>query len=181
MTFGSDGRFGRSGLRGSLTVITQQDGVYLAVPRITWVLTAPLRNLVTNLDGQADLNGALVITTGDQTYGDPVVLTTDVTLQAANVTFEQTVDSDGVAPWNLTVITQRDGVTWFRGNVGTAAPLGNLVTNLDGQTDLNGALVITTGDQTYGDPVVLTRTLRCKQPMSLSSRRSTPMMSLPGI
>ena len=119
-------------------------------------VTAPLRNLVTNADGQTDLNGTQVITSGDQTYGDPVVLTTDVTLQAANVTFAQTVDSDGAGPWQLTVNTSGGGTTRFEGNVGVTLPLRNLVTNADGQTDLNGAQVITAGDQTYGDPVVLT-------------------------
>ncbi len=119
-------------------------------------LTAPLRNLVTNADGQTDLNGALVITTANQTYGDPVVLTTDITLQATNVTFAQTVDSDGAGPWQLTVNTSGGGTTRFEDNVGLTAPLRNLVTNADGQTDLNGALVITTANQTYGDPVVLT-------------------------
>ena len=118
---------------------------------------------MTNADGQTDLNGAQVITAGDQTYGDPVVLTTDVTLQAANVTFEQTVDSDAVAARDLTVNTTGGGVTWFQGDVGASGPtsyLRNLDTNGDGITRLGSVgnslmQVVTLYTQRYGDPVVL--------------------------
>ena len=142
----------------NLTVITRQGGVTAFRGNVG--AAAPLANLVTNLDGQTDLNGALVITTGDQTYGDPVVLTIGVTLQAANVTFEQTVDSDDIAPRNLTVNTTGGGVTWFQGDVGVTAPLGNLETNDDGATWLGSAgnllmQVVTVGQQTYNDAVVL--------------------------
>ena len=119
-------------------------------------VTQALNNLQNNSDGITDLDAPQVITVMDQTYGDPVVLTKHVTLSGQNVTFDQTVDSDLNAPWNLTVNTHSSGVTWFRDNVGVAQALNNLVTNADGRTDLDAPQVITVLGQTFGDDVVLT-------------------------
>ena len=137
-----------------LTVNTHANGV-------TWFqdnvgVGGALDNLVTNADGVTDLDAPQVTTVLDQTYGDAVVLTTDVTLDGRHVTFEQTVDSDGSGPWDLTVNTHANGVTWFQDNVGVGGALNNLVTNADGVTDLDAPQVTTVLDQTYGDAVVLT-------------------------
>ena len=80
-----------------------------------------------------------------------------MTLDGHNVTFDQTVDSDSNGPWDLTVDTHGNGVTWFRDNVGVGdARSITCVTNADGVTDLDAPQVTTVLDQTYGDAVVLT-------------------------
>jgi hypothetical protein len=47
------------------------------------------------------------------------------------------------------------GTATFGGPVGNATPLAKLTTDADGTTQINGGLVKTTGDQTYGDAVVI--------------------------
>ena len=51
------------------------------------------------------------------------------------------------------------GVTKFLGAVGAGQALRSLSTDAAGETDVNGGSVRTTGDQTYGDKVVLTGTI----------------------
>ncbi len=116
----------------------------------------PLNNLTTNADGTTDINGGSVTTLQDQTYGDAVVLTADTVLAGNDVRFEQTVDGDGLGPWNLEVNSTDSGVTVFDGAVGSLHALNNLTTDADGMTDVNGGSVTTVQDQAYGDAVVLT-------------------------
>ncbi len=77
-----------------------------------------------------------ITTTGDQIYNDAVVLTTDVTINALNATFNSTVDGDGVVGRALTV--NATGTT-FEGNVGGTTALASLTTDAAGTTDLNAA------------------------------------------
>ena len=74
-------------------------------------------------------------TTGDQTFNDAVVLKSDTTLNAANVTFEQTLNGKK----NLTLnVTQK---TTFNGIIGTST---------DGLGDgSNSAILIQAGDATF--------------------------------
>ena len=108
---------------------------------------------------------------GDQTYGDDatmdtVTINTGTTLAGADVTFNSAVDSEGGENNDLTVNTTSHagsmGLTTFNGQVGAAQALGNLETNADGTTVLNltgggatGGLVVTTGNQTYFDNVLI--------------------------
>lgn len=114
--------------------------------------SAPLNSLTTNSDGRTVISGLRISTSGDQTFGDAVLLAASLTLATNNARFLDTVDG----PFDLTVNTSGNGDTEFRGAVGDAQPLQNVVTNGDGRTLLGGLRVTTTGDQTYGDRVVLT-------------------------
>ena len=120
--------------------------------------TAALASLVTNADGQTDINGGSVTTVGNQTYNDPIILTANTTLSGNNITFAQTVDSDA-GPRMLVVNSSAGGLTRFDGAVGSTAALASLVTNADGQTDINGGSVTTVGDQTYNDVLTFSNDL----------------------
>jgi hypothetical protein len=115
--------------------------------------TTALTSVTTDAPGSTDLNGGSVVTTTFQSYGDPVLLSANTTLTstgAGNITFVSTVNG----AFSLTVNTA--GVTGFGGAVGGTAPLASLTTDAPGITDLNGGLVVTVGDQFYGDAVILT-------------------------
>jgi len=122
--------------------------------------TTALEYVVTNAGGTTAINGGTVSTTGVQTYNDAVrlgantILTSTGAGATGNITFATTLDSDGVAtPRSLTVNTA--GTTTFGGAVGNLAPLANLTTDAPGATSINGGSVVTTGNQTYNDPVTL--------------------------
>ena len=72
-----------------------------------------------------------------------------------NVTLSKTLDDDGNAltPSNLTITAS--GVTKFADKVGSTAALTSLTTDAPGSTQINGGVVTTTADQTYGDAVTL--------------------------
>jgi hypothetical protein len=117
--------------------------------------------------------------TGNQSYGDGVLLKSDTTITTllsaappvigvANVTFGSAINSDLPTNfWSLSVNCPR--LTEFKANVGTVNPLGALTTDVLGTTQLGSGpamLVVTredqtpshptwTGNQTYGDAVVL--------------------------
>ncbi len=107
----------------------------------------------THLQVDPDL-GPAVTTSGRQTYHDAVTLGANTVLAANDVTFSQTLGSASTTAQDLEVNTSGEGVTTFLGAVGTT-PLRDLRTNEDGSTAINGGSVITTGDQSYGDPVAV--------------------------
>ena len=126
---------------------------------------APNGTSTTDING-GTTNGATITTTGNQDYKNLVVLTADAKLTAtgtgANVTFEQTLDSDAVAARNLEI--SATGTTTFKGQVGSKhalasltvdAPNGTSTTDINGGTT-NGATITTTGNQDYKNLVVLT-------------------------
>jgi autotransporter-associated beta strand protein len=77
----------------------------------------------------------IVTTIGDQTYGDHVLIDTDVILNGNDVTFQKQIDSP-TSEGSLTV--NADGTTIFRQSVGTAGKLASLTTDAAGQTILGG-------------------------------------------
>lgn len=106
-------------------------------------------------NGQTRLN-ASIGTTGDQVYNAGVVLGEDVTIEAKNITFNGTINSDDPStPRALTVNSSGSGETRFFGTVGGTAPLASITTNTDGVTKI-GASMATTSGMTFGDPVRLT-------------------------
>ncbi|AFZ45545.1 filamentous hemagglutinin family outer membrane protein [Halothece sp. PCC 7418] len=113
----------------------------------------PLNNLETNADGQTNLNGGEVNTTNNQIYNDPVILGADTTLNGNNITLNDTVDSNENTQQDLTV--ESSGTTTFGDRVGSKTPLDQLVTDANGETNLNGREVNTINNQTYNDPVTL--------------------------
>jgi hypothetical protein len=135
--------------------LTGASAVTVTNPAVTAFLGAVnVTSLTTDTPGRTDLNGGIVTTTGDQTYNDVVVLTADTTINAVNVTFAQTVNSDAAAtPRALTV--NATGATVFGGAVGTGFALAALMTDAPGTTAVNGGVVVTIGAQAYNDPVTV--------------------------
>src|SRR5207237_156154 len=110
--------------------------------------STPLASITTNAAGSTQLNGT-VITTGAQTYNDPVSLagaTTLTSTASGAVTFANFING----AFALTVNTA--GVTAFNGVVGGTTALTSLTTDAPGSTQINSAGVTTTGAQTYNDP-----------------------------
>ena len=112
-----------------------------------------------NLDGAFTQNGAGVVSTaGDiTTTNDNVSFLRAVTLTggsvlsagSGNITFSNTLDGG----FNLTANSTAN--TTFTGAVGNSAPLASLTTNALGDTFVDGGLVKTSGNQTYGDKVTI--------------------------
>jgi hypothetical protein len=122
-----------------------------------------LATLTTNADGRTRIEGGVVRTTGDQVYGDSVTLASNTLLEGNDVFFTGTLDSDGRnTPRNLTVNSSASGAdtgeTTFNAAVGGTFRLGSITTNAEGQTRINGD-VQTTRTQTYGDQVLVQRSL----------------------
>ncbi len=141
-----------AGANRSLTVNTNANGITTFTGVVGGLLA--LASLQTNLDGETRINGGVINTTGDQTYQDPVTLGTNTTLTGNDITFGNTLNSQGV-PRTLLVNTDANGNTTFSGIVGGTLALASLETNPDGETRINGGAITTIGDQLYRDPVVL--------------------------
>src|SRR5205814_6331811 len=113
-----------------------------------------LKDLTTNAGGTTAINGGLVNTDLDQTYGDAVTLGADTTVTGNNITFASTLD--GVHSLLVTSTGAGTRITTFGGIVGGTAALTSLATNGGaGETDINGGAVTTSGDQSYNDVVKL--------------------------
>src|SRR5262249_41587686 len=99
-----------------------------------------------------DLNGGNITTAGNQTYNASVSLTANTTLASTgsgDITFASTVDGA------FTLAVNTGGNTSFGGAVGNGTALISLTTDAAGNTAINGGAVKTSGDQSYGDAVVL--------------------------
>ncbi len=138
--------------------------------------TVNATSLTTDMDGSTELNGN-VNTTGDQNYGNQLLLEESLSLSSTGdgeFNFESTVDSATGETNDLTVTTGNGNIN-FNDTVGNNQPLGNLAansngitrfgsnvnatsltTNMGGSTELNGD-VITTGaaGQRYDDAVTI--------------------------
>ncbi len=108
-----------------------------------------------SVSGTTNLAGGAVTTQGTQTYTGAVTLAADTTLDAGagDIMFGSTVDSADATARDLTL--NSTGTTTFGGNVGTTFALDTLSTNAGGQTTINAPTITTSGDQTFGDNVVL--------------------------
>ncbi|OYX77019.1 MAG: hypothetical protein B7Y82_11690 [Sphingomonadales bacterium 32-65-25] len=116
---------------------------------------AALASLTVNNGGTTLLNAGAITTTGDQTYSDTITLGAATVISATNVTFGQTVKSNGTAR-ALTVTGS--GTTTFDGTVGeggAGAILASLTVNGTGTTLLNGGLIVTAGAQAFENAVTL--------------------------
>ncbi|CAK9019730.1 Uncharacterized protein SCF082_LOCUS14635, partial [Durusdinium trenchii] len=97
-----------------------------------------------------------ITTTGDQRYGDAVIIASDVTLTGNDITFTSTVDSDSGQMRQLTVNSTGGGVTTFTGDVGSTDQLSALITNADGRTVIGGDIHVNGATATtFNDAVVL--------------------------
>ena len=109
-----------------------------------------------NSGGTTNISGGTVVTSGGQTYGGVVTLVNNATLSdngSGNIVFDQTVGGAG----GLTVTTA-GGVT-FDGSIGAVGAFGALasltITTGGTATHLFGPGVTTTGNQSFGNAVVL--------------------------
>jgi hypothetical protein len=108
-----------------------------------------LISLETNADGDTQINGGSVETSGAQTYNDAATLGAGATtLSGSGIEFKNTVNGASALTVNTT------GATNFGSAVGGATNLTSLTTNAGGTTLLNGE-VTTTGDQIYNDAVTV--------------------------
>lgn len=103
--------------------------------------------LVTDAGGTTRIGGPTITTSGAQSYNDAVFLIGNTTFTGSAITF---TSLDGPAG-----ITSASPVT-VGGAIGAITPLAFI--NLSGAVTLSGGVVQTTGAQTYGSPLSLTRT-----------------------
>ncbi|MBL9031140.1 MAG: filamentous hemagglutinin N-terminal domain-containing protein [Phycisphaerae bacterium] len=136
----------------SLTVNTTGNGVTRFGGAIGQ--NAPLSSLTTNLDGTTVLAGGTIITSGDINFADPVTLAATNNLSGNDVTFSNTLNSDGTAR-SLTVNTSGGGITFFNAGIGGTSALNALTTNSDGTTRLNGGFINATGRVSFNDATSL--------------------------
>jgi hypothetical protein len=113
--------------------------------------TLTLAAITTDAGGNTVIGGNITATNAAVNFGDAVTLAAGSTINAGSgaVTFGGSVDGAHA----LTV--NSSGITTFNGAVGGATALVSLTTNAGGSTRI-GAGVSTTGNQVYGDAVVLT-------------------------
>jgi autotransporter-associated beta strand protein len=107
--------------------------------------TTALASLTTDAPGSTAIDGASIVTSGTQTYHDPVTLGSNATLTSGtgDVTFGSTVNG----AHSLSTSTSA-GTTTFSGAVGETTALSSV--SVPGAATLNGGTVTTTGAQAYG-------------------------------
>ncbi|NEX92897.1 YDG domain-containing protein [Caulobacter sp. 17J65-9] len=113
--------------------------------------TTALSMLTTDASGTTVINGGSVRTSGNQTYGNSVILGADTVLTSTSNGAISLAAVNGAR--SLTVNT--GGATSFNGAIGGATALTSLFTDALGTTALNGGSIVTTGAQTYNDAVTL--------------------------
>ncbi len=115
--------------------------------------TTPLASVTTDAGGTTKINGGLVKTTGNQSYGDAVTIgqvdAVVTSTGAGAITFSSTLDGSK----NFTANT--GGATTFTGAVGGNTALDSVTTDATGTTVINGGSVKTSGAQTYNDAVTI--------------------------
>jgi hypothetical protein len=160
---GGDVRFNNTvngSTSGANSIVINTSGITLLNAMVG---TTPLGGLTTDNAGTTQIK-ANVTTIGAQTYNDPVVLFGNTiaigSTVGANITFGDTVNSSVAGETALTVTTS-SGVTTFGGSVGATAALASLTTSegsgntVFGTNSVATRSVITTGPQTYNDPIRL--------------------------
>jgi len=100
------------------------------------------------VDSNARIGDAIATTNG-QTYLGTVVLLSDATLNGGDVRFAQTIDAASALQQGL----RSDADMTFGGEVGGRRALAFLL--IDGDARIDGGLVRTGGDQSYGGEVLL--------------------------
>jgi hypothetical protein len=110
---------------------------------------------ISSTTGTTVLNGGTITTSGTQTYDDQVTLGAATTLTTTNsaVTFGSAATVNGGYALS---IGNGTGVVTFGAAVGVGTPLASLtISSTTGTTVLNGGLIVTSGPQSYDDPVLL--------------------------
>ncbi len=107
--------------------------------------------------GDIVMSGGTITTGSAQSYTGPVIFGTNMTLSSSSggdLLFASALNAD-IAPNNRNLMLNTAGNVVFNGTVGASQALGSLTTDAGGATHLNGGSVTTTGDQVYGDTVLL--------------------------
>jgi filamentous hemagglutinin family protein len=142
-------RFGGSLLGLSHALAVDSAGV----TRFDGVVTAA--SVATDAAGSVALNGGAVVTTGNQTYNDAVVLGANTSLTANAVTFNGRIDAQTAGAQSLAM----SGDVNFGNTIGGLQPLGALSvagnTVLSASTASVGATISTAGGQHYAGNVTL--------------------------
>ncbi|WP_146522014.1 dockerin type I domain-containing protein [Stieleria varia] len=103
--------------------------------------------------GVTNINTPTITTTASQSYRDPVLLLGDLLTTGVGVGFFATLDGG----FNLTLNDSDVALnTAFFGDVGLITPLASITTDAAGETGIGNSIgisVVTTGPQTYNDPV----------------------------
>lgn len=136
----------------ALTINTTGDGT-VRFNNLVGSGSFPLASLTINNVGRTVIAGGGITTSGDQNYGNAVVISDATSLFGSNVIFGGTVDSDGM-PRSLT-ISATQGFAQFTSAVGSISALASLTVSSTQATRLNGGTIHTTGAQTYNGPVRL--------------------------
>ncbi|WP_345251548.1 hypothetical protein, partial [Pigmentiphaga soli] len=105
-------------------------------------------SVATDPAGTLAINGGLIDTTGDQTYGEHAVLGADTILAGATITLAQGADATQAGEQSLTI----DGNAVLAGDTGADQALASLT--VTGNSTLEGS-VATIGDQSYQGPATL--------------------------
>jgi autotransporter-associated beta strand protein len=136
--------------------------------------TSRLNSFTTSNTGSGTtINGSGVATTGNQSYNNPLVLADNntgatSTLDSSNGYISANTSIDGAV--NLTVNSVLN--TTFNGAIGLNTALTSLTTNAM-STGINGGTIITTGSQTYNNPVTLGKSAS----LSMTSDGTLTMMN----
>ncbi|MFP6762889.1 MAG: hypothetical protein VB858_04705, partial [Planctomycetaceae bacterium] len=110
------------------------------------------------VDGVALIGAAGAVditTTGNQTFrGATRLANGGVTLTAADVTFESTLDSTTGA--NSTLLINASGTTDFQSDIGLIDRLASITTDAPGRTEVGSSIQLAGSTLTFNDPVLLT-------------------------
>ncbi|ALM84350.1 filamentous hemagglutinin N-terminal domain-containing protein [Bordetella sp. N] len=136
-----DGAIGATTRAGNLSVTAGDTTHFVGAIRAA--------SLTTGSTGTLALDAGSVDTTGNQRYGQHLVLSKDTTLTGANVALLAGVDAAQAGTQALHIA----GNAAITGDVGGSSALRSLA--IDGSTAMNAGSVQTVGDQTYGGAVAL--------------------------
>ena len=111
-------------------------------------------DLAFNGGGTTFVNGGSVTTAGRQRYAQRTVLAGDTTFTAGgDVLFDNRLDA--AAAGKAAADVRTPGLTRFRGEVGLTNALSSVTTDAPGSVEFAGALVQTSGGQTFNDKAVV--------------------------
>ncbi|MBU0743998.1 MAG: hypothetical protein KKE11_01310, partial [Gammaproteobacteria bacterium] len=111
--------------------------------------TTPLAYLDVTSGGTTYISAPSITTTGDQTYGNALILLANTVLTGNDISFDSTINGG----FGLGVDAAGDAI--FRGVVGGVNALAYLTVDADGSINLNGSGIRTIGSQQYNAPVNL--------------------------
>ncbi|KPK76885.1 MAG: hypothetical protein AMJ79_05175 [Phycisphaerae bacterium SM23_30] len=135
-------------------------GLTLNIKGATTVDVAEWTNVgsfITDAEGATNVFSNIITNGNTMIFNEPLILRDNVVLTdqgGGDVIFNDTVDSDGIDNWDLTVNT--GGTTLWGGAVGGVSALGRLITGDTGQTQIAADITASGNTMLFNNPVVLT-------------------------